>query len=392
MPDDQDRGADIGTRVREVRKRRGLTQRELSSISGVSLSLIRKLEQGERSDTRLETARQLAAALRVPTTRLLAASVEEGARQTTIDQWEPVRRALAGAPTTTETLGEPTLEGVRAALKAALPLYTASKFAELSVLLPQLLRDADAVGESGPEARALRAKLMQLTGRLLVHTRQFDAAEMALERALDGSVTRVQAAATISTQCWLLLRRGQLADARTLATRWADDSEPTLTRATPAELSVWGRLLLRVSAASARDNRPGEAEESLRFAHAAAVAMGREHVHFARSFGPLTVALKRAENAMISDDPERVLRLAERVPAGPATSDRNRHLLDVANAYARTKQYADCIDVLTGIQEASPQWLPHQRYARDILGLVVERRRTLTPQMRVLADAVGLPM
>jgi transcriptional regulator with XRE-family HTH domain len=36
----------IGTRLREIRKRRGLTQKSLSEASGVSLSLIRKLEQG----------------------------------------------------------------------------------------------------------------------------------------------------------------------------------------------------------------------------------------------------------------------------------------------------------------------------------------------------------
>jgi hypothetical protein len=34
----------------------------------------------------------------------------------------------------------------------------------------------------------------------------------------------------------------------------------------------------------------------------------------------------------------------------------------------------------------------HQQYARDILGMVVEQRRQLTPQMRQLADGIGLPM
>lgn len=42
---------DIGSSLRKVRKRRGLTQRGLADISGVSLSLIRKLEQGEIADT-----------------------------------------------------------------------------------------------------------------------------------------------------------------------------------------------------------------------------------------------------------------------------------------------------------------------------------------------------
>ena len=41
--------------------------------------------------------------------------------------------------------------------------------------------------------------------------------------------------------------------------------------------------------------------------------------------------------------------------------------------------------------EAGP-WLAEQRMARDILGRIVHRRRTLTPDMRELAGAIGLPL
>ncbi len=92
MPDESH--SHIGARLREIRKRRGLTQRELAEISGVSLSLIRKLEQGERTDTRIETSRQLAVALHVPTTRLVGEGRQEGADEATTDHWAPVRRAL----------------------------------------------------------------------------------------------------------------------------------------------------------------------------------------------------------------------------------------------------------------------------------------------------------
>jgi transcriptional regulator with XRE-family HTH domain len=56
----------VGDRLRVVRKRRGLTQRQVARLAGVSLSLISKLEQGERQDTRTETLRRLAVALGVP--------------------------------------------------------------------------------------------------------------------------------------------------------------------------------------------------------------------------------------------------------------------------------------------------------------------------------------
>ncbi|WKX70535.1 helix-turn-helix domain-containing protein [Streptomyces sp. XD-27] len=391
-------GANVGERLREIRKRRGLTQRELASESGVSLSLIRKLEQGEREDTRLETVRRLASALHVPTTHLMALSRDENGDSSADDQWEPVRRALL-TPVSADGLDEPpTAAGLRQALDSALPLFSGDRFAELSVILPPLLRDADALAQNDLEGRSVRARILQLSGWLLTQTRQFEAAQVALDRSLDAPTDRLHSATTVSTMCWLLLRRGRLTEARDLATRWADEVEPRLSRATPAELSAWGWLLLRMSAAAVRDNLPGEAEDAIRLAHSAAVAMGREYApegDFLRAFGPVTVALKRTENAMVVDRPDLVLKLAAKVPTEglrPTSNNRNRHLLDVANAHTRTRQYAEAVDVLSGIRATAPQWLPNQRYARDIVSTIIARRRTLTPEMRILADAVGVPM
>ncbi|MEV2203306.1 helix-turn-helix transcriptional regulator [Streptomyces fradiae] len=391
--------ADLGDRLRSVRKRRGMTQQGLARESGVSVSLIRKLEQGERNDARLETVRRLAATLRVPTSRLVVDVAEEGASAAVLDAWAPVRAALTAPSGDAVALDEPpTAEGVRAALAAAVPLFSGDRFAELRVVLPALLRDSAVLAGLDPEGRALRVRLLQLTGWLLTQTRQFEAAEWCLGAALDGSADRLQGASTVNTQCWLLLRQGRLGEARALATHWADETEPRLSRAAPDELAAWGWLLLRLSAAAVRDNRPDEAEDALRLSHAAAVALGREFApdgDFLRAFGPVTVTLKRTENAMVMDRPDVVLKLAARIPAGglrPTSNNRNRHLLDVANAYTMTRRYAEAVETLAGVRDAAPQWLPNQRYARDILGRVVARRRTLTESMRSLADTVGLPV
>ncbi|WP_049564877.1 helix-turn-helix domain-containing protein [Streptomyces sp. SBT349] len=389
----------IGDRLRKSRKRGGLTQRELARKSGVSYSLIQQLEQGARHDTRLETARKLAAALRVPTTKLIAEHAEESADGATVELWATVRRAAAGLHEDGDIAEPPTAEGVRSALDATTPLFAGDRFGQLSTVLPRLIRDADVLAGIDRDGRAVRTRLMQLVGWLLVQTRQFDIAEDVLARVLGESADRLQGAAVVNTQCWLALRRGRLAEAADLATRWADDVEPTrLSRATMGELSAWGWMLLRVSAATVRDAREAEAEDALRLAESVAVAMGREHAprdDYLRTFGPVTVALKQAENAMIMDQPDEVLRLANRVPAGglrPTSNNRNRHLLDVAAAQVRLRHHPQAVETLLGILRHSPEWLPNQRYARDIMGQVVERRRMLTPQMRALADAVKLPL
>lgn len=391
MPDHTD--TPIGERLSELRKRRGMSQQALADAASVSVRAVRTAEQGETETMRMETARRLAKALRVPTTRLLSRDAAP-ADAATVDHWAPVRAALM-APPAAQPEEEPTPEGVRAALRAAEPLFAGDKFADLAALLPPLLRDADALDMNDPAARAVRVRLLQLTGWLLTQTRQYEAAEMALDRAIDDAPDVFDGAATINTKCWLLLRTGQLTKAREVATHWAGDTEPRMSRATPEELSTWGWMLLRVSAAAVRDNRPGEAQDALRMARTAAVALGREHApnaDFLRTFGPTTVALKKAENASISDQPDVVLNVASSLPRHrlrPTSNNRNRHLLDVSNAHVSMGQHPEAVEVLQKIRAASPEWLRQQRFAQDIMGRLIATRRTLTTEMRELAEAIS---
>ncbi|MGY0062191.1 helix-turn-helix domain-containing protein [Streptomyces sp. LZ34] len=381
----------IGARLRKIRKRRGLSQRDLAAASRVSLSLIRKLEQGSLDDTRMETAHQLAVALRVPTSSLLERDDEEAAGDTA-EQWRPLRQAVQIAAVYTDE--GPTVEGVRAMLPEVRAAYFDNRLGELTGLLSPLLRDADALGDT-TDARDVRSHLLQIAGSTLTQVRQYSAAETALRRALDDAPDRLRAAGIIATWSWLLVRQGKLAASRELATRWADDVEPRVSRATPEELAAWGWLLMQASAANLRDNRRGEADDTMRLARSVAVLMGRElprGTERLTTWGPTTVRYKAAERHIVLDQPDQVLRAATR-PGGLAVStEYHRHRLDVAKAHVMMRQYGESISVLTEVNVNAPEWLASQRYARDILSDVVAKRRTLTSEMRTLADAVGLPM
>lgn len=385
----------IGERLREIRKRRGMSQRDLSASAAVSLSTVRKIEQGDYGTPRMETARALAVALGVPTTQLFGAHETPGARPAVVDQWAPVRAAL-DAPAPGPADDAPTVAGVREAVAAALPLAAGDRLDELGDVLPVLLRDAAAIADD-PAGRRVQAALLGLTGWMFTQTRQFDAADAALGRALVGAGDDIAAAGAVSTRCWLLLRRGRIEDAARLAEEWADRIEPRMSRATPAELGAWGWLLLRGAAAADRDGRADDAAGLLRLAGSAAAAVGDRPVPggFLRAYDGRTVQLKTAEHAMITDRPDQVLRLSASISwegMRPTSNNLNRNRLDQASARVRLRQYAEAVDTLETVWQAAPQWLPHQQYARDILGRVVARRRTLTPRMRVLADAVHLPL
>lgn len=396
LPEDARSGMDASTpgdRIREARKRRGMTQRELAEAAGLSVSAVKKIEQGTLGELRLQTARRLAVALGVPTMAIVDPSPPEPREPADRSIWAPTRDALI-SPQTGDA-GEPLVEhNTTDVLLGAVRLYHDNAYDRLARVLPLLLRDTR---DASP---LLRSRVMQLAGSVMTQTRNHDAARVALTQSMVGAEATgsdLDAASTVITMCWLLLIEGQFEQVRHLAVVWADRVEPRLSTATYPEISVWGWLLLRGSAAAIRDNRPGEAADMMRLAEAAAVAAGNERGGYRQywtTFGPATVAMKRTENALVDGRPDVALRLAARVPQGlrPTSDNRNRHLLDVSAAHAELRHYDDAVGVLKRLQAEAGPWLGEQRMARDTLGRIIHRRRTLTQDMRDLADAVRLPL
>jgi transcriptional regulator with XRE-family HTH domain len=391
----------MGDRIRVVRKRRGMTQRELAATAGLSYSTVKKIEQGTYGGVRLETVHKLAIVLRVPTSTLAAGPDAARPESGDVEQWAPVRRALEGSAVPA-TDGEPTLDGLRHAFDATVSDVLQSRYAGVRAALPSLLRDADAliaVSVNGDEAgaRRLRSQVRQITAYMMGQTWQFTAANEAIELAADDADDELTAMAAADWKCWAMIREGRLAETRALAARWADDAEPRISRATPGELAAWGRFLILLSTAAVRDNRPGEARDALRLARVAATASGRDVISAFNPwqvFGPMTVSMVQAENAMIQDRPDTTLAIGAHIEGGdfPLPRNWNRHRLDMANAHVSLREYGAAVGVLQDVRRAAPEWLLQQRYARDILGRIVNRRRTLTPEMRDLADAVRLPL
>lgn len=277
-------------------------------------------------------------------------------------------------------------------LVAAVKLYHDNEYEQLSRLLPRLILD----GRAAPPP--MRSRILQLVGSVLVQTRQLPSARTALEQSLrdaESTGNVLDAASAVITLCWLLLVERQSEQVRTLAVSWADRIEPRLSVATTRQLSTWGWLLLRGSAAAIRDNRPDEADDMMRLAGAAVAAVKRDsgsYHQYWTTFGPATVAMKRVENAIVDDRPDLALRLAREVPPGlrPTSDNRNRHLLDVAAAHIELRSYDTAFDVLVQLSREARPWLIEQRSAKDLLGRIIAGRRTLTPEMRDLADLLRL--
>jgi len=395
-------GGTLGERLASIRKRRGLTQRELATVSGMSVSLIRKIEQDDYGQVRLATARKLAQALGVTTSALVTEPDAPVAEPESAQRWEPVRLALEGVHGDVPQ-EEPTLESLGRSFGDVLPLLLASKFDAVGAILPGLLRDADALVAFSADgvqsdAKTLRSQIRQVTGSLMLHNWQFETADRAFALAMEDASDPLRAMSVVDERCWGLIRQGKLGETMSAALELAEQNEPRI-RADRDELAAYGKLMIRASMAAIRDNRPDEAAEMLRLARMAAVGAGSDFVlpfcpwHV---FGPVSVSVFAAESAMIQEQPEGVLAIARRLsgarPAMPLGRFAPSFHLDVAYAHALLRHDDQAVAVLRQLRDDRPQWFPRQRYAADILATIIRHRRTLSAEIRELADAAHVPL
>jgi transcriptional regulator with XRE-family HTH domain len=390
-----------GERIRSIRKRRGMSQKELARAAGVSLSWVKKQEQGDGGTPTTETMHKVAVALAVQTSSLIS-EVRPGAPHPhTAEDWGEVRDALHGRGP--QPGAGATAQGITEALDAMRPALAANRYSAVRALLPSLIRDAAGLDADTPGARS---RVLNLTAWLLTQTRQWDDAAAAARMSADAARgDQLLKAAAVNTLCWSLLRQGRLAEAQALATAEAEAMEPRFSRASTREVALWGRLLLAANNAAVRDNRPGEAADMLSLARAAASRVGREITpdgSTTRTFGPLTAWMIAAENAAIERQPGQVITIAENLPAiaasfppgilHPLSASRCRHRLDVANAYVMKRDYPKALEMLQELRAEVPEWLVQQGYAKIVMRDIVKQRRTLTRSMRDLADAIGMPL
>jgi len=386
----------VGERVARARKLRGLTQKDLSRLSRLSLRTVKTVEQ-DAGHPRNETLHALAEALHVRTSDLSVPGEPEH-QPVPGEAWEDVRDALYRRSPEPEPDEPATPAGVLASLRALGPAWRSAEYSRARLALPCLVRDALSLdGEA--DDRAAKSKALAATAWFLNMTRQFDDAWTASRLALDAAPDLTDTLAAVSMMCWCLLRQGRAAEAGALAVEWADRAEPRFSRASSGELAGYGKMLLYVANAMTTDNRPGEADDALSLARAAAARIGRD-VPFSPAttarFGPATVMVIAAESAALSWRPDATLAIAGRVRGSlPSIEPAQalRHRLDVASAHAMRREWDDVVGELQELRAQAPEWLPNQQYARDVLEGVVRRRRgPLREDLRDLAAAVRLPL
>ncbi|APU21855.1 putative transcriptional regulator [Actinoalloteichus sp. GBA129-24] len=386
----------IGSRIRGLRGRI-LTQRELAEAAGVSVDLIRKLEQGARRTASIGSLHAIARALDVDIADLLGRrvgplSTEPGAGVVA------VRRALTTVDDLLDEVGQDAPSSIGQARRTVAygwAAYWHGRYAQLVGLLPQMivqLRASAAVEQASRQsAHELLSRCLWLAGCTLVHLGHPDPAWLAIRQAITAAEQGgddLLCGVLRGSAAWQLLVQGRYVEAHRLATHAATSIQPGAD-ADPERLSNYGSLIITAATAAARDGRTAEARHLMAQAAEVAVHTG-DRADYETYFGPSQVAMQTVDIAVVTEDYTGALSAATRMPRDSTLplASRARHLADQAFAYARLGRRERAVQALLVAERMAPDWMEYQTLPRRVVSELLGAERS-TP-LRELAHRLGV--
>ncbi len=383
----------IGDRLQRIRRDAGLTQEQLAAGSGVSKDLIAMLEQNRRLSARITTLAKLANALDIEMSELLDKRPRlDGGVDSSVLAIRDVLLSPSLLPGfDADDWGEPTpLAELHDAVAAGWGHYWRGRFGELAAALPGLIAETrHARVGFGAVASGALAQSYQLAACLLTQMGKDELAAISAERAIQAAAAgddELQWATLHGTYSWIMLHQARFGPAEAHALRMAERIEPTISKATPEHLTVWGGLMLTAMAPAAAAGRGGAAREHISIAQAAAARLDHERLDYNVNFGPTQVAMQSTHAHAMLGEPAKALKAAggvHREDLKPISY--GSHLIDVAQAQADARRRRDAVDTLMQARKMSPMWFRHQGLARSVVAELVEAKRQLSPSLRGLA-------
>jgi transcriptional regulator with XRE-family HTH domain len=391
----------IGDRIRFFRGRK-MTQQDLATRAGVSVDVIRKLEQNRRTSAAIGTLHKIARGLDVDTSLLLA----KGAA---IPSDEPnagvvaIRHALTSVDDLLGDVGGDALpldEATRT-VDYAWGAYWGGRYELLASVLPTALAQVRATvhGANSAErspANDLMARLYWVTGCTLVHMGQPDPAYLAIRMALtssQGADDPLLDATLRGSVAWQLLVQGRYDESIRISTATAASIEPR-GDVPPEHLSAFGSLLITAATAAGRARRAAEARDLMQSAGEVAERLGHDRHDYETAFGPSQVIMQTVDVHVVTENYTDALDVAKRMPkdAGLPLASSARHLADRAYALARLGHDQKALDTLLTMERMAPDWVRYQTLPKLVVGELVEshQRRVKASSLFGLAHRLGV--
>ncbi len=400
--------ATLGERVADLRRRRGLSQKELAVELGRSESWVSQVERDVLPVERVSVLQALADALGAATTDLRPGATQAGGPATTAHspELDALRLALTGHPAMTSLLGGPEpahadFGNLDARVADAWRLTHASEFNALSSLLTPLLLDLERVvrakrGRQHVEGARLLTSAYQAASAAFARQDEADASWVAADRASRwaedaGDPLAVIAAAFRMGHAFVTLRRLDQAEhvaeqaIRALRPLTATDDCP------PEAQALYGAMHLLLAVVSAREGDRAATKRTITEARKIGQRIGADRNDYNTEFGPTNVELHAVSTAVDLGDAGEAIDLASGIDASGLSPERQSRLaIDLARAHVQRRHIGDAVAALLEAEAQSPEQVQTNALARealrDLLGLAGRRA---TPELLDLARRTG---
>ncbi|MFI1914637.1 helix-turn-helix domain-containing protein [Nocardia sp. NPDC020380] len=381
----------LGARVAELRRRRGLSQKELGAAIRRSESWVSQVERDVLPVERLSVLQRLADVLGVAVRDLRPEAAEPMAADRGDGQrpgsavFEQLRLLLTGHPALEQLFGDEAdresaeqLPELQQRVDIVWQLAHESRLVEVGSSLLELIPDLEHAARNSaakrPEVLTLLSRTYQVAATAFTRQEEVDAAWVAADRALtaaeeSGDALSVVAGTYRMAQAFLRLQRLEQAEqaARvSVAALAAQVSEETGTR--PEVLSLYGSLQLMLAVIAATDGNRTAARTGLAAARTAADRLGEGRNDFDTEFGPTSVAVHAVAVAVELGDAGEALDIARTVDASVLSPERQaRFLVDVARAHAQRRQAQEALDALLNAERLTPELVHSDHRAREVV-------------------------
>lgn len=394
----------IGARVAVERKLHGLTQHQLADRARVSVSLLRKVEQGSKPASAALLS-SVARALRIEQAKLTGQPYFSGDRRLDAvhDLIPELRRELSLyglPPDDDEPVPQVSVPDLARRVAECSALVHAVDYRRLGVTLPGLLLDLR--GASHATTGADRAAVMLLLSetydnakRLAYDLGYADLGALAVsleERAAVESEDRLAVGVASAVRAWTLTGNGAFAAAYRMLVDSIGDMEPDLPERGKPAWSVWGFLNLQAALASARSGDAPRTWEHHSAAQHAACQLDGDRDDYRLAFGPSNTAIWGVGLAVELMDGAAAVQRARQVviPEHLPRARAGHHFLDLARGHVYNGDNRAALSSLLMARRVAPQQIRYHPMARETVYSLARDERRSTETLRSLAAWMGV--
>ena len=382
-----------------------MTQQLFADRIGRSKSWVEKVEAGSRSAGRLSVLETVCEVLRIDLPVLIGRELSRDDGQCLDNaEVEAIRAAMERYDGIAATLGEdggtdpPRLDSLRRSVEYLWCAFDAANYDAAGRALPQIIHDSQRahVVCSSPESARVLAEVYQITASTARKLGEFDLAWVAGDRGIpvaEESGDRLLTATGAFRVANALLAVGRIQAAYDLNVTVADRLEPSLTG--PAELSVFGTMLLQAAVAAARKGDNRGARDLLREAREVAERVGSDRDDYHTAFGPVNVGIHRVSALVELGEGGAAIEAATLI-SGPALEmlrreRRANHLVDVARGYSQWGKSENAVATLLEAEHFAPAEIRCRPMAIATITDLVRRSKSAPPTaLQQLADRAGV--